>query len=725
MASEQELMDLLKGKGLKTITQELEKVNTQLEKTSYVAKQAFDFGASKEVLQKYSDIMGKDIDRALNKLYGKTKELTTLEEKRHAIATALTKAIDKGTNSEQKRLHAISQQLDKHIEIDKLLQKGQKTGVFNAIQAGGSAGVPGMRGVMGAIQKGGGILDMLGGASKMMPTIAKLAGGGAAGGIAAGAAMGLPLAGIAYGASRMKSGYNTYRDMIPNVVGGMGQFGQAGMSQMDLYGSNQGYSAVERAGMLRQLASAGLQGEGAREAGVRGSQTLGQAERLSRTYGLDVGQMIGMSGQASQMSGGGANIEQMMAEAVASGVNRARISGFMEKSLRLGEQVYATSGKKDAVQDQNKLLAEMIAGASDKEFASRYGAEAVGRVGERIRSVGMGGGDLATQGYMYRAFNADSGGKMDRYEFMKRAQEGGSGRNVKAMLNQSQEFGGERGTQMAFTQMFGLNFKQTEVLQGMKSMPKEAIEQKMKSFKNENFLEKSPEGRYLDTIAKNTNVQAQMGKDLLPLAQEMLDIQRHIDTLIAPMANAIGWVAEALGGESKEDRERKQAMSSPDLGVQLDYAARTSGSAWGGTQKADSYRKIKDDKAKIGVSDLTNFGQSGIYSKLKYQEDKFFGGESDERRERRGIGARQAEGVLKELQEKKIFMTKTPAAQMSGDDKAVVKKLDELIITFKEKLDQNNKIDQRRAEEELTKEKGRANVAQAIHGLLPVNVLMR
>lgn len=679
MASEQELMDLLRGKGLKTITQELERVNIALEKTSYVAKEAFDMGASKEALEKYSNMLGNDISRALTTLYGKSKQLNTLEEKRHAITVATSKALDQGNKNEQNRLKTLSDQLDKHIEINKQLEKGQKSGLFSAFQ--------------GAAARGGG---MISGALRSTPFLGKMLGGAALGGGALGAlggaaAMAAPLAIAGYGASRMMSGYSTYKQMLPDVVSGRGRFGKEGMSQIDLYGSTQGYSAVERAGMLRQLGEAGLAGETDEQAGTRASTTMGKAEKLSRTLGIDAGQMIGMMGQAQQMSGGAANTEQMMAEAVASGVNRTRLSGFMEKSLRLGEQVYAATGNKNAVTDQNKLLAGMIAGASDKQYAERYGAEIVGRVGERVRSVGMGGGDLATQGYMYRALSskyekANKGKAMSRYEFMAQAQEGAGGGNIRALLDQSEEFGGKEGTQMAFTQMFGLTFKQTDTLQRMKGVSSKAIDQKVKDFQKDNFA-KTPEGNLLDSIAKNTNQQAKIGKDTLGIASQMLDVQRNIDTLVAPVAGILNSIA-GFFGVSPSKGSLEEAQASGDIEVALSYGA-------GKGNKMDkrtlaAYKKLEDDSAKITMSDLKAFkeGTAPSMEGMKKKGGLWEGvmGESSESEEKRRISAQRVMGFTKEHEEKLAYMQKTPEGKRTTEQKEVITCLKESIKVQREAI---------------------------------------
>lgn len=673
-----DFLDMLSPKEVKKIAKELEGLSEKVEKTGTLMKDALDMSGSAQALEKYASILERDVNSSFDKIFGKQQRNLSLEEKRLRLLEASAKAIRDGDKAQQESLKTLMMNLERvkqaKEKIPDSLQKAH--GALSLM-----SGILPTSGASRALSLGQGANSLMGGGM----SLGKM---GMIGG-------GLAVAG--YGASRMMGGYQTYKQQAGDVFSAYGKMGREGVGQVNLTGSTQGYSSLERAQMMNAMSTGAREGTNGFDVGRTVNRNLPTAERLSRSYGLDLGKTGGMISSVEQISGrGGSLTERMMAQAVASGVNRARISSFMEKSLHLTEQVYQATGKEDTM-GINSLLASIMTNAKDKEYASRYGAQAVGQIGESIRGVGMGGGDLATQGFLSRAFARDNDGKqLNRYEFMKRAQAGAGGGNIRAVLQQAdEEFKTPEQRNVAMSQMFGVNFRQAEMLSRSVSggtLSDEDIDKQIQKMRKENFVQNSPEGDLLDKISKSTTEQAKIGREMLPLATQMISLQTSMDKGILMIASGVNGIMDFLGVSDKYEDQKQSDLEVARRSTSVSNEFEV-GKKYGGAKdkKAlDAYRAIEfqdDDKvASAGDIDaLGGYGMSKInrisgLTKKMQSEGAYF--------PRKAI----KEEIIPEMEKLKSFSTRLKEEQSTTKDPEVFKKIGAMIERMEKAYSETHEV---------------------------------
>lgn len=590
---------MLSTKEVNEIAKSISEMTKEIKMSGKEMKDALDMSGLNLSVEKYAQTLQNDVNKQFDAMFGKQEKLLNIEERRAKIIKEMGLAIRTGNKSQEDSLKNLMKNFE---QMQFIKNQNQSNGLDKARGAMSLAqGVlPYMGGASRAMNMGQGAMSFMGNNAPSLGAVAKF---------------GIPLAAGAYGVSRMMSGYQTYKNQASDVLSGYGKFGRAGYDELDNFGSTQGFSSLERARLSNQLSVGPRTGTSGADVGSMVGANVNNVEFLARAFGMDTSAVGGMVNQVEQIQGqGGANATKMMSEAVAAGVNRSRMSEFMEKSLHLTEQVYQGSGKSGS--GVNSMLAQIIKNSGDKEFAMRYGAQAVGQMGESIRSVGMGGGDLATQGFLSRAFADRSGGQtkhLSLFKQMERAQGGASADNISSVMDQlDREFQNDDQKKMVMSQMFGLNFKQSETLiGGMKGgkLSPEEIKKQMDTMKEENFIENSQEGKLFKSIADATNMQAKIGEKMLPLASKMVDLQTHMDS-------GLFSILDFLDIEDKYKKEKRQdlqvAGGTSNALADLEIKAK-----YGGKKERDAFESMRaleigDDEFGANMNSLNNVEGYGL-----------------------------------------------------------------------------------------------------------------
>lgn len=439
---------------------------------------------------------------------------------------------------------------------------------------GGKARIPGMSGLGGLANTAGGLMGRLGG-------IGLMGGLGIAGGLGIGA---LAMGGMYKSYSQMQSEQGDRLRLRPLL--GQTEYERIAGRQGRAYDSRYGFDINQQ---LR------MSGDIARVIG-RSQETgsyLRRSMQLNRSFGIDTGMTTQVAGQLFKQGAGFQEFERMMSNAVTAGVDKSKlpviIPQALSASMALSEQMFSGMGRSTAGENMDLLMRLYSASGQSAMMQPERLGTMLGGMSERIKSVGMGGGDLGTRAFLYRAFSEQSGKPLDQLDFMMRAQEGmgAGGKNIEAVMKQaSKEFAGGvplgdvfkknkqgdyenrsgvLGVSQLFTQQYGLTVKQTEKLfQAWDKLEKTQLSPEQKSKKADEILkkemeknfEKTPEGKLKKSLDDAKNTFSKVGQGLMGTGTKINNVIANLTQALMPISVMLA----KLTGQDDLAKELEKSM---------------------------------------------------------------------------------------------------------------------------------------------------------------------
>lgn len=414
-------------------------------------------------------------------------------------------------------------------------------------------------------------------------TLSKLLGGGM------GLMRGLGVAGLGYTALQGYKAYNTAQQMAPiaRTLGGQMGPDSVGARQQAIQ-SYGGYGGVENLQFLTQL--------NRNIGGANGMANLRGATDIANRYGLSREEVAGQMGGAFQagMSPGSASkdLERIMSEGVKAGIDRARITQFVQQTLAVQQQLFSATGQNNAEGIAKAMGQLMRASGQGEQFLRGPAMGAITGMDAAVKAAGrgqMGGQGAAT---LFRAFGfgaGGAGGGTEEYYNARKKMEGGifgkglggdAVKNIGAIIGRydTETGGNKKASNLRMADELGIGINQIESLRGIqeKAAKGEPLSKEdMKKLQQIQEEQKDPMLRLLDVNAKmNENLAKIAGSKggleaVIKIDEAMLSAQEKALGFLQSIANAVTGNSSPGGGLLGMGDTATAALGAAGLGAMM------------------------------------------------------------------------------------------------------------------------------------------------------------
>lgn len=396
--------------------------------------------------------------------------------------------------------------------------------------------LPGIGGILGKLGVGGGGAGM-----GLMGTL-----GLGLGGLGVGA--------LGFGVSRAMAGYGRFRELMPTRVGAYGRMGPVGFEALRQRAAapEMGFMPEEYYQQAEQLAPT-LGGQQVMP-NLRGIQQMARGTGMSVG---EIGQMMGRQVRAG-IEPDAEKMKRTFAAAVTLGVDRARLSDYMQGVLDLQEQSARFGMQQDTARQffQTGIAATRGDRRQQEMFLGQRGAEFAGRFTGMFRSAGMGAGDPFSALLLRQAGLGTGASLVEARERLQQADPQDMFRMLRGIRGQ---FGGRGSEAWRLTmQERGFTGFETKAIDKMLDKPFAKMTKEEKE-KYDKFLAelkdpKAPDIKALESIANAQARSLDLGERMVPIATFMKDSIASIDSMVEGIAKAMG-----VKTESKQERTARTA----------------------------------------------------------------------------------------------------------------------------------------------------------------------